>query len=391
MCRVIIYYYLYVYKNIDFPIHMVYYEFMTNIKQYKLRKISKPEVKLDFNTFSQELSNAQYALGLLEGSQRKLPNPSLLISPLTAKEATVSSKIEGTQSTVSDVFLYEAGALPLSNDTQQVINYRVTMSFAIKELQKERPLSPHLIKTMHGILLDNVRHKGEIGKFRSDRVWIAEKAGDPIEKAIYIPPIHTQVDDYVTDLFNFINNSNTSALIKAGMAHYQFEAIHPFTDGNGRIGRLLIPLILCYKNRLTQPIMYISGYLEEHRDEYIAALHRVDETGDYNQWLAFYFASVTEQLKQTQNLIDAIYGLYDKTKSIIERRKSPFSLPFLDFIFKQPYFTVPMVVKDVKVSTRTTALHLISFLKEEGLLVETNIRRERAKIYAFDPLLQLLR
>ena len=360
------------------------------IKYNRPKKLFLPAIGLDSNKFLKELSEAQYSLGLLEGSQRKLQNPTLLISPLTAKEATVSSKIEGTQSSVSDVFLYEAGAVPKHTDTRQVINYRSAMAYAIEEIRKGRSLTPHLIKTIHNILLEGVRHKGELGKFRNDKVWIAEKEGDPIEKAIYIPPQHFLVEEYIEDLFSFIEQGQENALIKAGIAHYQFEAIHPFIDGNGRIGRLLIPLILYYKNKISQPIIYISGYFEEHRDEYIEALHKVDKTEDYNEWLAFYFKCVSEQLKETQKLVDNIYNLYDETILKLEKNKSPFVIPFLDFIFKRPYFTVPMIVKELKVF-RTTALNLIKLFEEKDLLSRTKARHQRAKIFAFKPLLDLLR
>lgn len=362
-----------------------------DIKFSKPGKLSVTEFKLDYNKFFKELSIAQYSLGLLEGSQRKLHNPGLLISPLTAKEATVSSKIEGTQSSVADVFLYEAGGIPQYADTKQVLNYREAMNFAMSEIKKGRPLTIHLVKTIHTILLEAVRHKGELGQFRHDKVWIAAKEGDPIEKAIYVPPEHFLVDEYMDDLFNFIEKGEENALIKAGIAHYQFEAIHPFTDGNGRIGRLLIPLILCYKNKITQPILYISGYFESNREEYIEALHRVDETGDYNNWLAFYFKSISHQLKDTQRLVDSIYSLYDEMRVNFEKVKSPFLIKFIDFLFKRPYFTVPQIVKEVRVSTRTTALNLIRIFKEKNLIIETPARDQRAKIYVFLPLLKLLR
>jgi len=363
---------------------------MDKINYSKPKKLFNPQIKLDFNKFANELTEAQYSLGLLEGSQRKLHNPSLLISPLTTKEATVSSKIEGTQSTVSDVFLYDAGGIIETKDTKQVINYRATMNFAIEELDKSRPLSMHLIKTMHGILLDGVRHKGEIGKFRDDKVWIAKKDGDPIEKAIYVPPEHVFVDEYIEDLFQFINKGKENALVKAGVVHYQFEAVHPFTDGNGRIGRLLIPLILHYQNKLTQPILYISGYFEEHREEYIDALHEVDTTGDYSVWLAFYFKSVSEQLKETQKLIDFIYQLYDDIKNKFGKTKSPFMDKFIDFVFKNPYFTIPLIEKEIGVSTRVTATNLIKLFESANLVEKTAQKKERAKIYKFKPLLDIL-
>lgn len=347
-------------------------------------------LSLDYNKFAKELADAQYSLGLLQGLQKKLQNSSLLISPLTAKEAAVSSSIEGTQSTVSDVFLYEAGGQPRHSDAMQVANYRMAMNFAIDELKKGRQISLHLIKTLHQILLKNVRHKGKLGDFRMKPVWIAEKMGDPIEKAIYIPPEYHFVIDYIENLLSYIENGKENTLIKAGIAHYQFEAVHPFEDGNGRIGRLLIPLVIYYKRKLDLPILYLSGYFDAHRDEYLNALHQVDETGNYEIWLAFFFKSVAEQLKETQKLVENIYSLHDNILEKFGTGKSPYLLPFVEALFKVPIFTIPQIKNSVKASSNITLKRLIKFFQEKNLIVELSIRRNRFKIFKFKPLLDLL-
>jgi len=354
------------------------------------RKLNSPQFTLDYNEFGKELESAQYSLGLLEGSHKKLHNPSLLISPLTAKEATVSSRIEGTQSTVSDVFLHEAGGVSKFADVKQVANYRNAIRYAIEEVNKNRPLSISLIRTLHQMLLSNVRHKGAIGNFRDRPVWIAEKQGDPIEKAIYIPPEHNLVIDYMEDMLSYIHSDETSALIKAGIMHYQFEAVHPFEDGNGRIGRLLIPLVLCYRKKLSHPILYLSGYFDSHRDEYISALHRVDEDGNYGAWLAFFFKSVAEQSKETQRLIDDIYGLYDGIRDSFKATKSPYLIPFIDFLFRSPIFSIPMVKTSIKTSSSITAQRLIKLFISSELISEMPYRRGRFKLFRFKPLLQKL-
>lgn len=353
-------------------------------------KLSINGLSLDYNKFAKELVDAQYALGLLQGSQKKLQNSALLISPLTAKEATVSSSIEGTQSTVSDIFLYEAGGQPKHSDAVQVANYRVAMNFAMEELKRGRQISAHLIKTLHQILLDNVRHKGKLGDFRTKPVWIAEKIGDPIEKAIYIPPEHHFVNDYIDNLLSYIENGKEVALIKAGIVHYQFEAVHPFEDGNGRIGRLLIPLVIYYRRKLDLPILYLSGYFEEHRDEYLNALHQVDQTGNYETWLAFFFKSVAEQLKETQKLVEKIYFLYDDIRDKFGTGKSPYFLPFVETLFKVPIFTIPQIKKSVRASSSLTLKRLIKVFQEKNIIIELPFRRNRFKIFKFKPLLDLL-
>jgi len=361
------------------------------IKHHNPVKLSREGLKLDYNEFASELADAEYSLGLLEGSQKKLHNAELLISPLTAKEAAVSSKIEGTQSTVSDVFLHEAVGTTRYSDIAEVANYRTAMQFAIKELGDKKILSKHLIRSMHQILLKNTRHKGALGTFRTGDVWIAEKVGDPIEKAIYIPPEAHAVDEYVDDLLEYLKSGKESTLVKAGVAHYQFEAVHPFEDGNGRIGRLMIPLVLHHNNRLSKPILYISGYMEANRDEYIGVLHSVDESGKMEPWLKFFFKSVAAQLRETQELVSGIYALYDSIKSRFDTSKSPYLVGFLDFIFKSPVFTVPMVLGGTKISSDLTAKRLIKAFFEEKYLVEMPGRFHRAKVYRFKPLLDLLK
>lgn len=353
--------------------------------------IGKNTLPLDFNIFGEYLSEAKYSLGLLEGSQRKLQNPNLLISPLVAKEATVSSKIEGTQSTVSDVYLYDAGGKPKHSDTVQVNNYRKAVMHAVLELEKGRPLSLGLIKELHKILLEGVRYKGKLGEFRKCQVWIAEKEGDPIEEALYVPPEPQLINDYMDDFIYFIENDKNSAIIKAGIAHYQFEAVHPFEDGNGRLGRLLIPLILLYEKKISTPILYLSGYFESHRDEYMNSLRTTDNTGDYEKWLSFFTKSVSEQLKDTQNLIDDLYELYNRIKEEFSKSKSPFINSFLDFVFEKPMFTVSMAKKGTGIKSNPTAVSLIREFQRKGFIVELPVRHSKgAKVYAFNPLIKLL-
>ena len=355
------------------------------VKNLDIRGLS-----LDYNKFAEELSAAEYALGLLEGSQKKLQNPTLLISPITAKEAVMSSKIEGTQSDVSDVFMFDAGGKTKYADIQEVVNYRMAISLAIKEIKKRGDVSSHLVESLHGVLLKGVRHKGLLGKYREGRVWIAERAGDPIEKAIYIPPEPIHVRANMDNLFNYISKGRENALIKAGVSHYQFEAIHPFDDGNGRIGRLLIPLILYKQQRLSSPILYLSGYFEDHRDEYIEKLHSIDEGGDMEAWLKFFLRSVSEQLGKTQQIIEAIYDLYDRVRSENCGIKSPYIIPFIEMLFITPIFSIKMVQDSIKCSSYITATSLIKKLQTDGHIIDLG-NRKRNKIYQFDPLLKILK
>jgi len=359
-------------------------------KFHKPKFLKEDGLKLDFNVFGEQLADAKYALGQLQGSQKKLQNPALLIAPLTAKEATVSSKIEGTQSTVSDVFVYDAGGQPKHSDAIQVSNYKKAMNFALSQIKEGRHVSNHLVQSVHDILLKNVRHKGFIGKYRTGPVWIAEKEGDPIEKAIYVPPEAHFVQDYMDDLISYVNDEKTISLLKAGMAHYQFEAVHPFEDGNGRLGRLLIPLIIYHEKKLDSPILYLSGYFEAHREEYMRALHDVDQSGKYEQWLVFFLNSVAEQLKDTQKLVDAIYHLYDNTKAEFKSTKSPYLIPFLDFLFESPVFTLPQMQKAIGTKTYQTTASLVKQFRAKNFVQELPFRHGHAKLYRFRNLIELL-
>lgn len=345
--------------------------------------------ELDYGYFARELADAQYSLGLLQGSQRKLINPDLLISPLTAKEAAISSKIEGTQSTETDVFLYEAGGEARFQDTAEVVNYRKAMTFAIAELKDGKRCTTHFIKTIHSILLNGVRHRGKIGDFREGPVWIAKKYGDPIEKATYVPPEQLYVPEYMDNLISYINASDDKVLITAGITHYQFEAIHPFDDGNGRIGRLMIPFLLHLKKQLSSPLIYLSGYFESHRDEYIAALHEVDITNKKEPWLRFFLTAVTQQSHETQILIDKIYDLYDLLRVHAYGTKSPNFHRMLDFIFKQPVFTVRQLCDSVGVSY-ITAVRFVKLFQKEKIFNDIQASEGKTSFYIFVPLIDIL-
>lgn len=353
-------------------------------------KLKLDGLSIDYNQFGQELEAAQYSLGRLQEAQQRLGNARLLIAPLSAKEAEVSSRIEGTQTTASEMFAFEAGAQPEHSDARQVSNYKGAMYYAMIRLEEGRTISSHLIKTLQQRLLTGVRHEGNLGDFRHKPVWIAEKKGDLMEKAIYVPPEHFLVPEYVDNLLSYIEDGKESALIKAGIAHYQFEAVHPFEDGNGRIGRLLIPLVLCQKQKLSQPILYVSGYFEAHRDEYLEALHGVDKTGKFEPWLAFFLKSVSEQLKETQDLIEKIQELNSDILKKFDKVKSPYLHKFIDLLFKKPVFITEDMTA-IGASSSLTITRLKNLFLKEKIITELPNRLGHFKVYRFHPLLDLLK
>jgi len=347
----------------------------------------KLPINIDYAKIAKNLSNAQYYLGRLDGRQSNLQNPLLLIAPLTAKEATVSSKIEGTQSTISDVFLHEAGEETKYSDVIEVSNYKKAILYAKDELIK-KPLTLNLIKNTHAILLENTRGESRRGDLRTDQVWLGLE-GDPIEKASYIPPKPELVPDYMYNLEEFINTKEDDALIQAALTHYQFEAVHPFNDGNGRIGRLLIPLVIYYRKKLSLPILYLSGYFENNKQAYIKALHKVDLENDYEYWINYFLEAVAYQAVETETLINKILELFNVTRTQVEEAKSPYMSKLVEFIFKKPVFSVPMISDYLKCH-RATSLRLVSNLKSHKIITEFKAPKTNRNIYIFSELIKLL-
>jgi len=349
-------------------------------------------VELDYGIFARELANAQYQIGLLQGSQKMLHNARHLIGPLIAKEAEVSSKIEGTQSSSKDVYLFDAGGKAVHDDTPVVANYRRAMFEAIDSMEGRKKITKSLIKSLHKTLLTGVRYKGKLGDFRDCEVWIAEKEGDPIEKALYVPPDPIHVVSYIDNILDYIdNNSDDMNLVKAGVVHYQFEAVHPFEDGNGRIGRLLIPLILFYKGELSLPIVYSSGYFEARPNEYRNALREVDKTGKYEPWLKFFFSAIAEQAKDTLRLVDEITTLNKDLKKKYETSKSPYMLRLIDLLFEHPVISQPEVTRRLGIPSRMTASRLIDQLIKDGVLTEHEQKESGgASLYIFWDLLDII-
>ncbi|MCA9342870.1 Fic family protein [Candidatus Saccharibacteria bacterium] len=348
-------------------------------------------VKLDYGIFARELAEAQYAIGLLQGSQKTLHNALHLIGPLVAKEAEVSSKIEGTQSTSKDVFVYAAGGRAMHTDTPVVSNYRSAMYDAIFAIQARKKITKHLMMSLHSKLLKGVRYKGKLGAFRGDDVWIAEREGDPIEKALYVPPEHIHITSYIDNLIKYVDEKDEINLVKAGVVHYQFEAVHPFEDGNGRIGRLLIPLILYYKGELSLPIVYSSGYFEARADQYRDALRKTDTTGKYEPWLKFFLSAISEQAKETLVLVDKIRDLNSLLKKKYENSKSPYILRLIDLLFESPVISPPEIMKRLGIPSRMTALRLVEQLQSDKVLFEVGQKGSGGtSLYAFAELLDII-
>ncbi|MCG2770252.1 MAG: Fic family protein [Anaerolineae bacterium] len=330
------------------------------------------------------LSQADLALGELAGLGRTLLNPHLLIRPFMHQEAVVSSRIEGTQASLSDLFRYEAGQLTLfeeRSDVREVHNYVRAMEYGLERL-KELPVSLRLIRELHGLLMEGVRGEGKKpGEFRDSYNWI----GPPnctVKTARYVPPPVSHMHDALHALEEFLHSpSEMPPLVRLALIHYQFEAIHPFLDGNGRIGRLLMSLLACAWNLLPQPLLYLSAYFEAHRDDYYDLLLAVSRRGVWEEWVTFFLRGVKEQCGDAVARIKHLQDLRGYYRVQVQRtHASARLLDVVDMLFLNPVLTVRRVEGEVGV-TFQTAQRYVDWLVELGILMEVT-GKGRNRLYA---------
>lgn len=332
------------------------------------------------------LSQADAALGELSGLGRQLPNPHLLIAPYIRREAVLSSRIEGTRATLSDLLLDEA-ELERSEDAdiREVRNYVMALEYGLERLH-ELPLSLRLIRELHERLMRGVRgDQATPGELRRSQSWIGP-AGSTPATAPYVPPPPDLMMDCLANWEQFLHDRGFPDLIQCALVHEQFEAIHPFLDGNGRVGRLLITLFLVERGRLGQPLLYVSDYIEGRRQEYYDRLQRVRTDGDWAGWLRFFLKAVEETARAGIRQAGQLMELRESFRRRLSRR--PSSLRLLDALFTNPYLTVARAVRILEVS-EPTARQNIALLQQEGLLVEVSGRKWR-RIYLARPILEAM-
>jgi len=340
------------------------------------------------------LTNAHSALARYDGRLEAIPNPAVLLSPLTTKEAVLSSKIEGTQATLEEVLEFEADPeVPASKyeDIEEIINYRHAMRHAESELQT-RPMSLNLIKTVHLGLLDGVRgrDKGR-GTFRTIQNWIGTERA-PIEQARYVPPSPETMNDALHNWEKYYHFVDRDRLVQLAIIHAQFEIIHPFIDGNGRIGRMLIPLFLFEKQVLSSPMFYISAFLEETRDEYYDRLLNITAQGDWIGWIRYFLGAVSEQARRNGEQAKEIMTLYNKTKDkVAELTRSRFAIQTLDFLFNKPIFRSSIFSTQSGIPKPSIARILKCLEQGEVLRIVRPSSGRQPAIYAFENLLEIVR
>lgn len=336
------------------------------------------------------LSRADTALSELSGSGRLLPNPHLLIGPLLRREAVLSSRIEGTQASLSDVLLDEAVRAPGANagrgdDLREVRNYVAALEYGIDRL-KELPLSLRLVRELHAKLMTGVRGEHATpGEFRRSQNWVGP-AGSTLATAPYVPPPPDEMTELLSDWERYLHlRDHTPDLVQCAILHEQFEAIHPFLDGNGRVGRLLVTLFLVERGRLAQPLLYLSEYLERHRLDYYDLLQRVRTHGDWTAWLRYFLAGIAET---AHDVTDRARRLLDLRELMLHENRGVGGTRLVDQLFANPYISIANAAKVMGV-TQPTATKMLRGFVAKGWLKETT-GRNWGKIYVAQGVLTAL-
>jgi Fic family protein len=333
-----------------------------------------PPTDLDLGNIVALVGRANACLSRYDGLLESLVNPQVLLSPLVMKEAELSSRIEGTIATASEVYQQQAGEKfdpEKSADIQEIVNYRSTLRAAGAELENS-PLTLHMLRQMHEILMQGVRGEDKNpGGFRNTQNWIGPR-GCTIEQATYVPPAPYILQDLLEQFIEFINLSEDTLdpIVQAAIIHAQFELIHPFDDGNGRIGRILIPLFLARRGSIVSPSLYLSGYLESHRETYYQKLEEISREKNWIGWVEFFLTAVVEQSENNLVLVRKIIELYEeKKREISELLHSDQSIFILDMLFDTPVFRANELHKRLGIQ-RQRAAQYIRALKQAGIIYE---------------------
>lgn len=358
--------------------HAGFYINQGRYKSFQPERINREWVISDMETISL-LSEASSALGKLDMYSNHIPNLDLFIGMHVAKEATKSSQIEGTQTAIEEAIMsVEDVPLDKRDDWEEVQQYISAMNEAIQALDT-LPFSSRLIRNTHKTLLSGVRGATkQPGEFRYSQNWIG---GNNINDAVFVPPIHTSIEELMEDIELFVHNNTVILpdLIKIAIIHYQFETIHPFLDGNGRIGRLMITLYLVYKGLLGRPILYLSDYLEKHRNSYYTCLMRAREKHDLTGWVNFFLKGIIETSQRGIDTFSQILRLQKEYDSRIQQlgSKTANAAKLLNKLYLHPLVKSSMVVRTLEISP-PTANNLLRSLEEIGILREiTGAKRDK--------------
>jgi Fic family protein len=330
------------------------------------------------------LSDANVAVGQLHGIGLNLPNPNLLITPFIRREAELSSRIEGTVATMQQLYLFEVEHAPVESevpDVREVANYVRALEHGLKRLDA-LPVCLRMVRELHEILLRDVRGEQRMpGQFRTSQNWLGTP-GSSIEHASYIPPPPEQMILALDVFEKFLNKplNDLPVLVWLAMIHYQFEAIHPFLDGNGRIGRLLITLLLCAKGILDKPLLYLSAYFERNRQVYYDRLLRVSTHGEWGQWILFFLRGLVEQSADAFERSKQLLELQRQYHSMVKSRRSALQLRLIDLLIERPVLTTVFVSNYFNVTYQTAKNNIARLIRAGILKPLTDAKRNRAYI-----------
>lgn len=354
-----------------------------------------PPDNIDWVELVPLIGPASRALARYDGLLAAVPNAYVLLSPLSAQEAVLSSRIEGTQATLSEVLEFEAGMTPKEggaarrDDIQEVVNYRKAMAKAL-ELLRELPLCGRVIKEAHRVLLSGVRGQNRSpGEYKRIQNWIGPQ-GRPVEEARFVPIGPADLPEAMGRWEKYIHADSRDRLVQLAILHAEFEALHPFLDGNGRLGRMLIPLFLAKTGLLSSPVFYISAYFERNREEYYERLLRVSSDNDWTGWAVYFLRSIVEQAKENADKTSQILDLRNRTlHRVSEITGSKSTVDAVDFLFQRPIFSGSDFTANPAIN-HPTARRILNLLVERSLLVELrSASGRRAAVYGFRELLNI--
>jgi Fic family protein len=353
----------------------------------------QPPLQLD-NKLQGRINQAMLALGRLDAISTLLPDARLFLYSYVRKEAVMSSQIEGTQSSLNDLMLYEMEGMPgvPMDDVQEVSCYVSALELGVQRIREGHPITFRLLTELHEALMTSGRglNKGP-GEFRKNQVWIG---GHRADEATFVPAPANELANCWAELERFLNDvpEATDPLIKAALAHVQFETIHPFMDGNGRVGRLLIPLTLVAANVLSQPLLYLSVFFKKHRQVYYDRLQQVRLTGDWESWLLFFVDAVAETATQAVNTAQQLNALRSTHRALLTGlgRMAPSAQQVLDVLFEYPIANINTLVKQSGLTPATAGKVMDKLAQPELALVRELTGQKRNRVFAYSAYIDIL-
>jgi Fic family protein len=351
-----------------------------------------PRTDIDWSRHVTLIGSANAALARFDGLLQSIQNPDLLLTPLITQEAVISSRIEGTQATMREVFIFEAGT-PVSSDEKredirEVINYQNALSYA-KEQMRDRHLSWDMILHLHTLLLQGVRGRAYQGTIRDVQNYIGP-IGQPIEYATYIPPPPELVPEMIQNWEEYLLGTEKDILVQLAILKGQFEVIHPFCDGNGRIGRMIVPLFLAEKGILCSPAFYISAYFDSTRDEYYTRLRNISASGDINGWISYFLTAIRDQAVQNITQAQRVVTLHEEMKSTIPQViRSQYSIAVIDTLFLRPIFSTSDFSEKSEIPSESAKRILQKLLKAGFIELIREGKGRTPSVFQFTQLIQI--